>query len=295
MTTFKKIICATDFSDSAKVALEVSTRLALQDSAELEIVNTWTLPVSGAIEGYAFPGAVIEQMIDGGKQGLDEAAAAARGAGVQRVSTKLLQGVAWDTVCAEAEKDPNVELVVVGSHGRTGVTRVLLGSMAERIVRHAPCSVLVARPSDTLFQHVACPVDFAEPSRFAAHLAAQLAAPDGRGVTLLHALDLPVTFNGAYATPDFVADLDRRATKNLDDWATDVRAQTQARVETLLRIGSPGGQVLAMLDADPSYDLVVVGSHGRTGLKRLFLGSVAERIVRHARSSVLVARARKES
>ncbi len=295
MAPFKKIICATDFSETAKAAEQVATRLAAQTGAELEIVNAWTLPVSGVIEGYAFPGAVIDQMIDGGKQGLEAAAAAARTAGVRQVSTKLLQGIAWDAVTAEAEKDPNIDLVVVGTHGHTGVTRVLLGSMAERIVRHAPCSVLVVRPTETLFQHVACPVDFAPPSRVAADLAAQLTSPDGRGLTLLHALELPVTFNGAYSTPDFVADLDRRATKNLEDWGAKLRTQTTAPVATQLRIGSPGGQVLAMLDADPTYDLVVVGSHGRTGLKRFFLGSVAERIVRHAKPSVLVARTRKQA
>jgi nucleotide-binding universal stress UspA family protein len=294
MTTFKKILCATDFSESAAAALQVASRLAIQAGAELEIVTAWSLPVTGAIEGYAFPGAALEQMIDDGRRGLEQAAAAARDAGVVRLSTKLLQGSAWDAVSAEAKQDPNVELVVVGTHGRSGLSRVLLGSVAERIVRHAPCSVLVVRPTDTLFQHVACPVDFGEPARFAADLAAKLTAPDGRGLMLLYALEMPVTF-GTHTTPDFVAELDRRATKTLDDWKTNLRTLTTARVEIQQRIGTPAGQVLAMLDADPTYDLVVVGSHGRTGLKRLFLGSVAERIVRYAKPSVLVARARKES
>jgi nucleotide-binding universal stress UspA family protein len=65
--------------------------------------------------------------------------------GVRDVDTMLTEGSAWDRLCAIARDDRSIELVVVGTHGRTGVSRALIGSVAERVVRHAPCSVMVVR------------------------------------------------------------------------------------------------------------------------------------------------------
>jgi len=56
-------------------------------------------------------------------------------------------GAAWDQIVAVARKDPDIELIVIGTHGRTGVQRALIGSVAERVVRHAPCLVMVVRPA----------------------------------------------------------------------------------------------------------------------------------------------------
>lgn len=293
--TPKKILIATDFSEGAREALNVAARLAVNANAELEIVHAWQLQIAGAVEGTPFPVAFVDQIVDDGTRGLEEAAAAARAVGAPRVTTKLLQGVAWDAVTSEAERDGAVDLVVVGTQGRTGLSRIMIGSMAERIVRHAPCSVLVVRTPATEFDQVACAIDFSESSRAAVRLAAAYTNPTGRGITLLHVIELPVTYGGQFVAPNFVEDLDRSATRQLEDWVANTRTLTTAPVKAQQRIGGAGAQLLAMLDEDPRYDLVVVGSHGRTGIKRLLLGSVAERIVRHAKASVLVARQRKPS
>jgi nucleotide-binding universal stress UspA family protein len=293
--TFTKITCATDFSQGAGVALQVAARLARQYGAQLEIVHAWALPPSVSMDGFALAPSVIDEIIADANRGLADAAATVRALGIEEVSTKLLDGASWEAITAELERDEAVDLVVVGTQGRTGLPRMLLGSVAERIVRHAPCSVLVVRPATEVapFDHVACLVDFAEGSRYAVELAAGLADPAGRGLTLLHVLELPVTFNGVFDDPSFVSDLDRHATAHLADWAANLKAHTKLTVTTQMRIGTPAAQGLAMLDADPSYDLVCVGSRSRKGLKRMLLGSVAERIVRHAKAPVLVARHRK--
>jgi nucleotide-binding universal stress UspA family protein len=101
------------------------------------------------------------------------------------------------------------------------------------------------------------------------------------------------------ARPDFSAHadyaelLDRRSAELLDQWASQLRGKISVPVTTTARIGWPGAEILAALDRDSTVDLVVMGSHGRTGIKRVLLGSVAEKIVRHARCPVLVARRRK--
>jgi universal stress protein A len=89
-----------------------------------------------------------------------------------------------------------------------------------------------------------------------------------------------------------VAGLARDATRVLDEWAAELRARVAVPVATRILIGAPAAQALIALDSDVTFDLVVVGSHGRTGLGRLVIGSVAEQLVRHAPCPVLVARAR---
>ena len=87
-------------------------------------------------------------------------------------------------------------------------------------------------------------------------------------------------------------DLDQYAAEHLAQWAARLAGRTKAPVTTLSRVGNPGAEILAALDEDPAFDLVVAGSHSRLGLERMLLGSVAEKVVRHARCPVLVARKR---
>jgi universal stress protein A len=155
--------------------------------------------------------------------------------------------------------------------------------------------VLVTRAADKPepFTDVLCPVDFSDNTHLAARLAAQLVQPGGSGLTLLHVVEAPVAFSGEAFPPGLLADLDKSAAHALDRLAGEVRAMTGQPVTTRTRLGSASSQTLAVLeDGERRFDLVVVGSHGRTGIRRALLGSVAERIVRNAPCSVLVARAR---
>ena len=115
----------------------------------------------------------------------------------------------------------------------------------------------------------------------------------GESVTLFHAVELPLIGGIAPKRVDETFEVHKRAMGSLKVWARELEGKTRASVSTQTGFGSPARETLAMLDANPKLDLVVVGSHGRTGVQRVLLGSVAERIVRHARTPVLVARARR--
>jgi nucleotide-binding universal stress UspA family protein len=170
---------------------------------------------------------------------------------------------------------------------------VLLGSVAEAVVRHSPCSVLAVRPDSGVkpFRNVLVPTDFSDCARCALEQAVDVVQPDGV-VTLLHVVDVPTLYSGPEPFGDYTRELAQRAEAALTADVKRVAHKPTTAIATRTRFGSAGAQVLAALHDDRSVDLVVMGSHGRTGLKRMMMGSVAEKVVRHAHCPVLVARKR---
>lgn len=261
--------------------------MAIESNAELVLVHVWHIPPSAFPGEYDLPGDMIQAMVDDSKQRLDAAVRDASLAGAKRVTGTLLTGVPWAEIVEGLEKE-GCDLCVMGTHGRSGLPRILLGSVAEKVVRHSPCSVLVVRPDSDVqpFAHALVPTDLSASANDALELAAGLVRPDG-ALTLLHVLELPVPFSGALPA-ELACDVDGHAAAALGKAAA--RLAPRVRTRTCTRMGYAGVQILATLDEDRSLDLVVMGSHGRTGIKRALIGSVAEKIVRHARCPVLVAR-----
>jgi len=281
----RKILCPVDFSEGSGRALELAARLAREHGAELVVAHAWYLPPT-AIE-YSLSPDALDAIREDAAHGLEDVVARARGLGVTQLTSMLLEGLPWTRIAEAAE---GCDLIVMGTHGRTGLSHVLLGSVAEKVIRHAHCSVLVVPMKGPLltFKRVLCPVDFSESSHIAIRRAAELVVADGGTLTVLHVIELPVAYRGQIPL-DFAGEVDRRAKEKLDEWVAEASRKTKAKVTPLVRVGTAGAQVLHVLDAEPA-DLVVVGSHGRTGIKRALLGSVAEKLARHAGCPVLVAR-----
>jgi len=281
--TFSKILCAIDFSKGSDQAIRHATRLAEAHRAELVLVHVYQ-PAAFVGGELAVGTELFQGIIDDARGFLDAAVTAIAH---RPVSGVLATGIPWVQITEQLENH-GFDLCVIGTHGRTGLRRFLLGSVAENVVRHAPCAVLTVHPEDEprSFRHVLCPTDFSAASDEALALAVELVAADGR-LELLHVLEAPVTYSGEVPIVDFSVELQQRSTAELE--------QRRARFAKVAitphpRIGYAGGQILAALDDDPTIDLVVMGSQGRTGLARAILGSVAEKTVRHARCPVLVTR-----
>ncbi len=281
----RKILCPVDFSEGSARALEQAVRLAKEHGAELVVAHAWYLPPTTI--DYTLSPETLDAIREDAARGLEDAVTRARGLGANKPAGLLLEGVPWTRIAEAAE---GYDLVVVGTHGRTGLTHVLLGSVAEKIVRHAHCSVLVVPQGGPLrtFKKVVCPVDFSEPSKVALRRACELVVPDGGTLTVVHVIELPVAYRGQIPL-DFAGEIDRLAREKLDEWVAEAGKWTKATVTPVVRLGTPGAQVLHLIGEEPC-DLVVVGSHGRTGIKRALLGSVAEKLARHAGCPVYVAR-----
>lgn len=292
--TFQRILCPIDFSAGSQHAMAVAVRLATEADAELVLAHAWYVAAPAFPMDYSFSPQLVQQLGDDAQRSLDAAVQEATALGAKRVSARLLSGVAWSAI-GEVLDDPSFDLVVIGTHGRTGLSRILLGSVAEKIIRHAPCSVLAVHPSEGVrssFTPALCPLDFSEDGQQVLDAAAGLVRPGGAGITLLHVLEAPVSYSGELPDPGLLRDLDARTAEHLESWAATLRGKVSVPVTARCRVGWPGAEILAALEHDASIDLVVVGSHGRTGIKRAFLGSVSEKVVRHARCPVLVARKR---
>jgi len=142
----RRILCAVDFSECSRAALETAAALAIRWHAALVLVHDVPLWVDEPY--FHLPGDV--------RTGLAESAAArlaawredARRLGVEDVDARLETGAPWERIVAIAREDPAIDLVVVGTHGRTGLARAMIGSVAERVARHAPCDILIVRPRD---------------------------------------------------------------------------------------------------------------------------------------------------
>jgi nucleotide-binding universal stress UspA family protein len=146
MRTFRRILHATDFSSASRRALARAIALARQNRAPLSIAHALPAPAMLVGDGFVPPGTY--EMIDRGsreraRKQLTALVARARRAGV-RATALLLDGVPHEQI-PRAARRTRADLIVIGTHGRSGLSRVLLGSVAERVIRLAPCPVLTVR------------------------------------------------------------------------------------------------------------------------------------------------------
>ncbi len=293
MKPIQRILAATDFSAPAELAVEQAMHIARHLGAEMVLAHAY--PFTAAQIGFAQAashGALARQVLrdamDKAHDQLDAAYKRLSERGVTMVTT-LVDAPAHEGI-AKAARDFEVDLVVVGSHGRTGLARLWLGSVAEKTLRAAPCSVLIARSDRGIdgFSRIVVPTDFSPLSELASEAALTLARKGG-SIELLHCWELPPMLGdmGAALAP-LIRDLEKDAATRNQQWAERYR-NPELEISALTLQGPPTHTIRNRVESSGA-ELVVMGSHGRRGLSRLLLGSVAELTARHAPCSVLVVR-----
>jgi len=199
-----------------------------------------------------------------------------------------------DVAIVRKAEEIRSQLVVVGSRGATGLERLMLGSVAERVLRHAHCPVLVARQGGGHGRILAA-TDLSDPALPAVATAARLARERSQRLTLIHVLEVPSHLLSGLAplgpVPDVpddatVAQLRAAATTMLEDMLARFEVEGDCQVVASHR---PAAAIVAKSD-EIDAELIVAGTHGHSGIFRMSVGSVAERISSRARCSVLVVR-----
>jgi nucleotide-binding universal stress UspA family protein len=296
MENFKKLFVAIDFSDTSDAALREAHERAKSTGAKLavchvvpnELRNNVLFPQNTSSAALQFP----LEMKKIGEAGVSRIAdLTGRKEGEYEF---LLDDGTPDAVILHQAEEWLADLIVVGSHGQTSASGKLLGSVTDSVLRHAHCPVLVVRPCKRTGRIVAG-TDFSDPSLPALRAAADESERTGAELIVVHSLDLvwsPVAypamaFGGTPidASPQEIAKLSIAATERLEESLKRLNIRGEAVVAT-----GAAGTVILQIAAERNADLIVVGTIGRTGLRRALLGSVAETVVRDASCSVLVVR-----
>ncbi|MGC3997778.1 MAG: universal stress protein [Anaeromyxobacter sp.] len=139
------------------------------------------------------------------------------------------------------------------------------------------------------WKRICCPIDFSDASRAAMEVAADLARRFDADLVLLHAYPIPgYTFpdGSVVASPRMLQELADQATRHVGEWREDAAKLGAPRVTAATAVGEPAGEIIAHA-AENGVDLLVLGTHGRSGLEHALMGSIAERVVRKARCPVL--------
>lgn len=286
------IIAGCDLSVASDQALERAIGIALLHRAKIVLVN--------AQADEAPPGEVEDHVLEQ----IGEVSAAIRAKEAVQLADKLFEiqslGLraavisrlgAPDEVLAAAAHDEHADLIVVGTHGHTGIARFLLGSVASSIVRRAPCDVLVARgePVRAPFKKPLVATDFSPAAARALVNAANVVEP-GAPIEVVHAWQLPAGSWGAtlLGQARFPWSTVRDAVlSSVKTQADKLVAEHGGNLHVELVQGPPASVITETAERG-GHDLIVVGSHGHRGFRRLLLGSVAESAVRHASCSALV-------
>jgi nucleotide-binding universal stress UspA family protein len=294
----RTILCASDLSEGSDEAVVQAAGYCEEPGARLVVIYVQPAVYPMPVNGYAVPvvtAAELEAQKERGRRGLQEQIERA-GVRCPGVSLEVLpaERPVYAEIVHRAESG-GFDLLVVGSQGASRLSRVLLGSVADKVVRHAHCPVLVARPSPRNGLILAAS-DFSPFSRVAL-VAADREAARRQGATrlsLVHALDFPPEMMGfgfaplvpaPGSLPDSRPALRESAQKRLQAELRETGVQASIVVED-----GPAASTIVRLAESLPAELVVLGTSGRTGLRRMLLGSVAEAVVRRAPCSVLVVR-----
>lgn len=298
MLRIDKILYPTDFSDTAAEALPHALHLAEKYGAELHMLHAHVLHESDPINAaHSFPR--MQELYDILERNAEDQMDAA----LERYPTELkiervqVRGISAPTSILEYSEQQAIDLIVMGTHGRRGLRRLLLGSVAEEIVRLAPCPVLTVPERDRVpagrFEKIVVPVDFSEYAALALTYAHELAAVYAAQLLLLHIVDEvvypdfypPVMPSGGRMTDELGAQSVTRLRELLAETGRpDVRADVH------VRSGKAAPEIAHFTESEAA-DLVVIASHGLTGLSHMLLGSVTEQVIRRAHCPVFTVKA----
>ena len=295
---FERVLVPLDGSPFAEFALAPGLGVARRAGSRLELVTVAEPPVPGS------GGREEDAVEEGARRYLEERKdALPEGWGEERTELTILRGPVSERL-EERARETGADLVVMASHGRGGLSRLWLGSATDELIRHAPCPVLVVRPEegeepaperDFRPERILVPVDRTEVSTSVLEVAVEAGRLFGARFRLMHAVSYPAEKIHPYLT---------QASRMDDRWLRETLDEAERRLEEVAgRIRSRGvdadvevrradNPAVGILDAAREWgaDLVAMGTHGRGGIPRTILGSVADKVVRAADGPVLLQR-----
>ncbi len=208
-----------------------------------------------------------------------------------KVETKILRGISSADAILEHIEDNRFDLVVMGTHGRAGLKHLIYGSVAEKVVRLSPIPVLTVHRSvaDFKIKKILIPLDFSTYSKDATDYAISLATNFKASIDFLHVIEQEIhpSFyaSGIESIFEIDKDLKDRVVENMREFLADQLAPS-IDVNFIVREGKAHREIVEY-SKENNTDMIVIATHGLTGLDYILLGSTAEKVVRWANCPVL--------
>jgi nucleotide-binding universal stress UspA family protein len=294
MVRITRVLCAVDFSDFSLDALRHGMVLAKWYSAQLTVLHMY--PVSRPLPVEAPWNVPLFVKVE--KEAIEEA--------VRRFCAPVLAGFADPVEVVAAPGDPGTDIVreaerlpadllILGTHGRSGFERLVLGSVTEKVLRKVRVPVLtipppVREPGSPLYKTILCPVEFSDASVRALEYALSLAREADARLIVLHVIEdvlgsTAAAELGHLSVPEYSRQLEQDAIARLQA-AIPEEARVWCRPDERVVQGRAHREILKVV-ADERVDIVVMGVQGRGALDRLVFGSTTHRVIREAGCPVL--------
>jgi nucleotide-binding universal stress UspA family protein len=286
MLQIKKILFPTDFSSCAESAFSHAAYLAARYEAELHILHVlvWAYTDGDSPMDYIERGISQEAKLELA-QLMGKSYKLPKQAEFQMIHTQVPGGSAHSAIL-EYVAHNDIDLIVMGTHGRTGLDRLMMGSVSERVVQMSTCPVLTVHEAEAeahmAVERMLVPIDFSEYTKPALMYAKSLAETYDAGIELMHVVQeavLPVVYGIETFYPNMPHILDR--SQELIEALIKEVGLDRERVTIKVELGHAVDRIVAHAQ-ESDTDLIVMATHGLTGIRHLLMGSVAEKVVRMA-------------
>jgi nucleotide-binding universal stress UspA family protein len=288
MLQLNRVLYATDLSDVSRQAAIVASEIAHRFGAELHVI---TVAIEGSSDSPPTVDGVRAWMVDAvdmhGHQGP-----------ISRGMFEVVGGMSASQGILGYVRDFDIDVVVVGSHGRRGIQRALIGSVAEDLLRRSEVPVLIVRqeidgPRASRLRDLLVPIDFSEHSENVLQEAVAMAGHlDTPRIHLLHVIAEslhPAFYNtGVFSIYDVEPDIEDRSCEELRK-LYDATGSEAIPVTIRTTGGNPAEEIARYAEMNDIH-LILMGTHGRSGIERFLVGSVTEKVNRLAPCPVLTSR-----
>ena len=301
----RNILVPIDFSRLSRPAIDTAKGLARKFNAKVHLahVHEFYYPAGFIAPAAPVPMSIITYRANAATRRARDLKALAKRHGLPTENCHVLSGTpTFNEICNLARTIP-ADLIVMPTHGFTGITHFFEGSTAERIVQHSPCPVLVARKREKKSSRVASngkasgsintilvPVDSSQSSFQALEYAIEFAERVAAKLIIFHAVHFGYAFTadgyGMYDLSILIEAARKDAERQMEKFVRLAKFRG-VKFETAVKVGPPVSEICAFAE-QRDVDLIITATHGRTGFKHLLIGSVAEQVVRYARRPVLV-------
>jgi nucleotide-binding universal stress UspA family protein len=283
----EKILVSTDGSEYSEGAVREAIKLAKKCGSSLTAISI----IESNPEFDALAPQIMEKKEKTARQNLEMVKEQAKKTGVACDIIVREGEDSYKIIVDEAMKNKNTT-IVMGRRGRTGLKRLMMGSVTARVIGHAPCNILIVPKAAQLeFKGIVVATDGSKYSTAAASEAIGLARLNKSSLTIISAvpseLMTPTDIDFTMNQKELIAEKEMHEAEKNAKAVKEVALKAGVDAKAFVMTGRPADAIIEIA-RDKKADLIVLGSHGRTGVERLLMGSVAERVIVLAPCPVLI-------